>query len=112
MTESEIEIVYDRILQAEIQWPRNESNSYMLDKPNGKHRVVINDSENSGNYSSNTTENFLNISTVIPPYIYTLEADSEDDEVLKTLGFVFHKISLTISVILVLWVCKHFYINV
>lgn len=133
---NQLDHVYDRILQARLVWPQGINNtkasSYTVTSDSNHTTIVMksNDSVTINGESIPTNGHKLfertkvnetrpsNISTVIPQHMpgQTMQKtqDEEDRSVLKTVGFIFHKISLTISVILVLWVsmeevtCKYF----
>ena len=99
-------LVYDLILQAELVWPQTANQSYTMASSDGaKQAAAMTDSSYTGNFRTRVPDAILNATTETPPISRSIVAETgEEKDVLKTVGFIFHKISLTISVILVLWV--------
>jgi len=89
--------VYDTILQAQLVWPPGPNCSLLYASVNT-------------NFSSLDTENVTSRQNASVPSTRGLQ-EEDVESALKIIGFVFHKISLSISVILVLWVSTFFLYN-
>lgn len=115
---NQIDLVYDRILRANLVWSNalNDSKTPVSSGVSMVNRTTpvskTNDSLtlSKENYIAHLDDNKLN-ETLFDTTTMGIRFTSflphqrvEDKNVLKTVGFIFHKISLTISVMLVLWV--------
>ncbi|XP_052799460.1 uncharacterized protein LOC128231081 [Mya arenaria] len=101
---SHIEHVYDKILEAWLVWRHGANGSFTGAGGGGNNNTQFIGRNNSTRYHSGNMvfQDQRNQSGSLATW-HTVK-DVEDESVLKLVGFIFHKISLSISVILVLWV--------
>lgn len=115
-----IDIAYERVLMANMTWSDTISN-YSLSNASKEFSqernitsIFVKSNDANGGSLSRTSDKNSNMPYIrgsgvnsVSPVASSMQKEEEEEEaesVLLIIAFVFHKISLTISVILVLWV--------